>query len=130
MIKVGDTANISKTFSRNDIHTFADISLDHNPLHFDASFTEKTIFGKPIVHGMLVASLISAILGNKLPGHGTIYLSQNILFRNPVYMGETVTASVEVTEVREKKQLATLKTLCRKDDGTLVIEGSAFVKYL
>jgi len=129
-MKVGDTADISKTFNKDDVYTFADISLDHNPLHFDASFTEKTVFGKPIVHGMLVASLISAILGNKLPGHGTIYLSQDIFFRNPVYIGETVTASVEVMEVREEKRLATLKTLCRKDDGTLVIEGSAFVKYL
>ena len=88
-----------------------------------------SIFGKRVVHGMLVASLFSALLGVELPGKGTIYLGQTLSFKAPVFLGEKVTASVEITEIREGKSIAKLRTLCVNDKGVTVIEGEATVKF-
>jgi len=125
VIHVGDKATLSKTFSLQDVVAFADISGDHNPLHLDEDFAVRTRFGRRIVHGMLTAGLISAVLGNQLPGPGCIYLSQTLQFRAPVYPGDTITAAVEVLTVREDKRLVTLKTTCTNQASQVVIEGEA-----
>jgi acyl dehydratase len=127
MFKLGDRAEISKRIEERDVHAFADTVGDHNPLHLDAAFASTTRFGKPIAHGFLAASLISAVLGNKLPGKGTIYLSQTLQFRAPVYIGDTVTASVLIVDVRTDKPIITLDTKCTNQKGDLLITGQAVV---
>ena len=123
---VGQTARIGKTITEADILLFAAVSLDTNPVHLDAEAAAASIFKERVAHGMLSAGLISAVLGTRLPGAGTIYLSQTLRFRAPVKPGDTVTAQVEVTELDPKRKRATLKTTCTVD-GKPVIEGEAVV---
>lgn len=126
-VTIGQRAQRTKTISSEDVRAFAALSGDTNPVHLDEAYAASTPFGKPIAHGMLSVSIISAILGNDLPGQGTIYLGQDVKFRAPVYVGDTVTAEVECIAYREDKRIATFKTTVHKDDGTLVIEGQAVV---
>ena len=128
-IKVGDKASISHVFTDESVRNFATISKDANPIHLDDAAAAASVFGKRVVHGMLVASLFSALLGVELPGEGTIYLGQTLSFKAPVFLGEGVTASVEITEIREEKSIAKLRTLCVNDKGVTVIEGEATVKF-
>ena len=125
MIKVGDSASITKSFSDADVRKFAEISGDKNPVHLDDDYAAQTQFKKRLVHGMLAASLISAVLGTELPGEGCIYLNQSIKFRAPVFIGDTITATVTVTKVREDKPIITLETICKNQDDVVVIEGEA-----
>ncbi|HEV7903047.1 MAG TPA: MaoC family dehydratase [Pyrinomonadaceae bacterium] len=125
--KVGDTATLSKTITDADIHTFADLIGDHNSVHLDDEFAARTRFGRRIAHGMLGASFISAALGEKLPGRGTVYLSQTFKFIAPVYPGDTITARVTVLKVREDKNILTIETVCEKQTGETVITGEAVV---
>lgn len=124
-IEVGATASRSKTFTDADVRAFAQTSGDTNPIHLDDAYAAGTRFGQRIVHGMLTASLISATIANDLPGEGSIYLSQTLQFKAPVLLGDTITATVEVTAVR--RAIVTLATRCINQDGTLVIEGEAVV---
>lgn len=126
-IKPGDTASLSKTISDSDIHAFADVSGDHNPLHLDEHFAQQTRFGRRIVHGMLSASLISAVIANELPGQGSIYLGQTLQFVAPVFLGDTVEARVTVTGIREDKQIVKLDTVCTNQRNEVVIKGEATV---
>lgn len=126
-LTIGATASRTKTITDEDVHAFANASGDTNSIHLDEEYAAKTPFGRRVVHGMLTASLISAVLGNDLPGLGTIYLGQELKFRAPVFIGDTVTATVELTKYREDKRIATFHTTCTKADGTLVIEGEAVV---
>jgi acyl dehydratase len=128
ILKVGNKAFVSKAFSEEEVFQFANISTDRNPLHLDKDFGEATVFGQRIVHGMLVASLFSGLIGTELPGVGSIYLGQNLTFKAPVAIDEQVTASVEIIHVREDKPIVTLRTLCINSEGTVVIEGEAVVK--
>ena len=128
-LNIGDKVSVSKAFSKEEVIQFADISGDHNPIHLDQEYAEASIFGQPIVHGMLVSSLFSGLIGEQLPGQGSIYLGQNLSFKAPVPIGETVTASVEVVSLREDKPIATLRTSCLDSAGKLVIEGEAVVMY-
>lgn len=125
--KVGQKASYSKTFTEADIHAFAEASGDKNPIHLDENYAKNTRFGKQIAHGMLVAGLISAVLGMQLPGPGTIYLNQELNFKHPVYVGDTITAVVEVSKIREGKPIVTLSTNCYNQQEILVIEGKAIV---
>jgi acyl dehydratase len=127
-LNVGDTASLSKAFSEEEVLQFANISADKNPLHLDRDFGEASIFGQRIVHGILVASLFSGIIGMKLPGEGSIYLGQNLTFKEPVAIDEKVTASVEIIHIRKDKPIVTLRTVCVNSKGTVVIEGEAVVK--
>ena len=127
MIKVGDTASLTKIFTESDAHTFAEISGDHNPLHLDAEFAATTPFERQLVHGILTAGTISAVLGMHLPGPGCIYLKQELNFRAPVYFGDQITATATVTKVREDKPIITLKTICTNQDGLEVIDGEAIL---
>lgn len=129
MLKVGENASITKAFSQEEVSKFADLSNDHNPIHLDEAVAAESIFGQRVVHGMLVASLFSGLIGEKLPGPGSIYLGQNLSFKAPVFIGEEVTASVEISEIREDKPIITLKTICRNSEGKIVIRGEAVVLY-
>ncbi len=127
-IFVGNSASISKIFTVKDVEEFADLSNDKNPVHLDEAFAKTSIFGQRVVHGMLVASLFSGLLGEKLPGEGTIYLGQTLNFTAPVSIGEEVTASVEIINIRDDKPIVTLQTTCVNSSGQIVIEGEAVVK--
>eukprot|EP01100_Stratorugosa_tubuloviscum_P012982 TRINITY_DN631_c0_g1_i1.p1 TRINITY_DN631_c0_g1~~TRINITY_DN631_c0_g1_i1.p1 ORF type:complete len:239 (+),score=83.99 TRINITY_DN631_c0_g1_i1:36-719(+) len=124
-LKIGDFGELTKTFSSKDIELFASLSEDNNPIHLDDEFAKSTKFGKRIVHGMLTSSLIGAVLGTKLPGQGSIYISQNLEFKSPVYLNEQIIAKIEVIEIN--KRIVTFNTTCRKIDGTIVIDGIAKV---
>ncbi|MFC1528004.1 MaoC family dehydratase [Candidatus Neomarinimicrobiota bacterium] len=125
---IGKSASISKTFTIKDVKEYADLSNDKNPVHLDKEFAKSSIFGQRIVHGMLVASLFSGLLGDKLPGKGTIYLGQTLYFTAPVLIGEKVTASVEIINIRDDKPIITLQTTCVNSVGQTVINGEAIVK--
>ncbi|NLX09466.1 MAG: MaoC family dehydratase [Chloroflexi bacterium] len=124
-LSVGMTASRTKTFTDDDVRTFARISDDVNPIHLDDAYAAQTRFGRRLVHGMLTAALISATLANDLPGVGTIYMGQTLTFKAPVFIGDTITAVVEVIKYRAERRIATLKTICTNQDGTIVIEGEA-----
>lgn len=124
---VGDSAEITKTINDADIHAFADVTGDHNPIHVDEAFAKTTRFGRRIAHGMLTASLISSVLANKLPGEGSVYLGQTLQFVAPVFPGDEVTARVIVKEVREDKPIVKLETICLNQRGDIVIRGEATV---
>lgn len=126
-IEIGAKASRSKTFTDQDVHQFSEVSTDTNPVHLDDNYAASTRFGQRIVHGMLTASLISAVLANELPGQGTIYLSQSLQYKAPVFIGDTITATVEVTKFRTERGIATLSTTCTNQDGKVVIEGEAVV---
>jgi acyl dehydratase len=127
-LKVGEKALLSKAFTEEEVFQFANVSTDKNPLHLDKDFGEASIFGQRIVHGMLVASLFSGLIGMELPGEGSIYLGQSLTFKAPVAIDEEVTASVEIINIREDKPIVTLRTVCINSEGTVVIEGEAVVK--
>jgi 3-hydroxybutyryl-CoA dehydratase len=124
---IGDSAKITKTINDSDIQAFADVSGDHNPVHVDDAFAARTRFGRRIAHGMLTASLISAVLANKLPGEGSVYLGQTLQFVAPVFPGDDVTARVIVKEIREDKPIVKLDTICLNQRGEIVIRGEATV---
>ncbi len=126
-LKVGDRASRTKTITDEDVQNFAKATGDTNPVHLDDAYAAETRFGRRIAHGMLTGSLISAVLGNDLPGRGTIYLGQEFRFKAPVFIGDTVTATVELVKYREDKRIATFQTTCVNQDGVLVVEGEAVV---
>ncbi|MEZ4528183.1 MAG: MaoC family dehydratase [Desulfobacterales bacterium] len=126
-IKVGDAEEFAKTVSESDVYLYAGITGDLNPAHINQAYAEKTFFRGRIAHGMLTAGFISAILGMKLPGPGTIYMKQELKFLAPVRIGDTITARAEVTEVVTEKNRIKLKTTCTNQDGTLVLDGEAVV---
>jgi 3-hydroxybutyryl-CoA dehydratase len=127
-LSLGLKVSRTKVFSDGDVRDFARISGDINPIHLDEEKAAASIFGRRIAHGILVSGLISAVLGNDLPGAGTIYLGQDSSFLAPVFLDDEITAEVEVTELRPEKKIAKLSTNCYKADGTQVIRGTAVVK--
>ncbi len=122
----GMSASTSKTVTEADIILFAGISTDVNPAHLDEEYCKGTMFGTRIAHGMLSAGFISTVIGTKLPGYGTIYMSQTLRFKAPVRIGDTVSATATVTEIIPDKRRAVLTTVCKVGDNT-VIEGEALV---
>lgn len=126
-IHIGDRASLSKKVTDEDVRTFAQVSLDRNPVHLDDAFAEKTMFKRRIAHGMLAAGLISAVLGTELPGLGTIYVSQKLQFTAPVYLDDTITATVEVTDKRDDKHFITFDTTVTNQDGKVVVKGEALM---
>ncbi|HEX6734724.1 MAG TPA: MaoC family dehydratase [Azonexus sp.] len=122
----GMSASLAKTVTEADIILFAGISTDVNPAHLDEEYAKGTMFGGRIAHGMLSAGFISAVLANKLPGPGTIYLSQTLKFKAPVRPGDTVTATVTVKDVNIAKNRVTLDTVCTVG-GKVVIEGECLM---
>ena len=125
--RIGQIATISKTVSDKDVKQFAKLVGDENPIHIDDEFAKKTQFGKRIAHGMLGASLISAVLGMKLPGPGVIYLSQFLQFTAPIFIGDKITAQVIVVKIREDKPIITMETNCINQNDEIVIKGEAIL---
>jgi acyl dehydratase len=125
--EVGERAQISKVVHEDDIVSFARITGDYNPLHTDSEFASKTRFKGRIAHGMLCASLVSAVLGTKLPGPGSIYLSQSLKFVRPVRIGDTLTAEVEVADWNPTKKIICLDTRCFNQAGEEVLAGKAIL---
>jgi 3-hydroxybutyryl-CoA dehydratase len=127
-LKIGDKASFEKTITEVDISLFAGISGDFNPIHINLEAIKKTKYKGRLAHGLLTASLISAVIGTKLPGIGTLYLKQDLEFLEPVFVGDTIKATVVVTEINIAKNIAILDTFCINQNGVTVIKGIAIVK--
>jgi acyl dehydratase len=128
MIKVNDTYTYDVRFNQPDVDTFARITGDNNPIHLDAEFAAKTIFGKPIVHGFYSASVFSMVFGTKFPGEGTIYMYQDMKFLAPVFVEQPYKAKFEVLEVNTEKHIGVVKCILEDECGKTVIEGTAKLK--
>lgn len=128
-LSIGDKAYMTKTISESDVYMFAGITGDLNPAHVNEEYAKNTPFKTRIAHGMLGAGLISAVLGMKLPGAGTIYLGQDLSFKKPVLIGDTLTAEAEVASMIDKGKfvICEIKTTCYNQHGEIVIEGMAKV---
>lgn len=126
-LAVGAKAALARTVSEAEIAMFAGATGDVNPIHLDQSYAEQTFFKGRIAHGMLSAGFLSAVIANRLPGVGTVYVSQSLQFLAPVRIGDTVRAEVEVLEVDAAKNRARLRTTCTTQDGTVVLDGEAVV---
>jgi 3-hydroxybutyryl-CoA dehydratase len=125
-LEIGMTRHLRKEVTDRDIALFAEISTDHNPVHLDDAYARDTIFEGRIAHGMLTAGLISAVIGEQLPGHGTVYLGQSLKFMAPVRPGDVVTAVVTVLSIDHARRRVTLETRCAVGD-TVVLKGEALV---
>ncbi len=125
-LEIGMARSVSKIITDDDIRAFARISLDHNPVHLDEDYAQDTIFGGRIAHGMLTAALISAVIGEQLPGHGSVYLGQSLKFMAPVRPGDRVDATVSVLTIDHSKRRVTLDCRCTVGD-TVVLKGEALV---
>jgi len=126
-LAVGDLAEISRVVSRETVRGFVEATGDANPLHADPAFAAETRFGEVTAPGLLTGGLVSAVIGTRLPGPGTVYLSQELRFRRPVRFGETIMARVEVVEVQLERGRVRLRTVCLNGRGEVVLEGEAWV---
>jgi 3-hydroxybutyryl-CoA dehydratase len=127
-LEIGQKEFVEKTISETDIYLYAGITGDLNPAHVNEEYAKKTFFKSRIAHGMLTAGLISAVVGMKLPGPGTIYMAQELKFTAPVRIGDTIKAEGEVVEINKDKNIAVIKTTCTNQDGIVVLTGTATVK--
>ncbi len=125
-IEIGMVRSLRKEVTDRDIELFAEVSTDHNPVHLDEAYAQDTIFGGRIAHGMLTAGLISAVIGEQLPGHGTVYMGQSLKFLAPVRPGDVVLAEVEVLDIDYAKRRVRMETRCLVD-GKKVLLGEATV---
>lgn len=126
-LKVGDAAEFAKTVTESDVYLYAGVTGDLNPAHINEHYAQSTFFKTRIAHGMLTAGFISAVIGTRLPGPGTIYMQQTLRFLSPVRMGDTITARVEVIEIVSEKKRARLNTVCVNQEGVVVLDGEAVV---
>lgn len=125
-LETGMSASVSKVFSESDVAVYAELSTDHNPLHMNEEFAARTRTGGRVLHGMISAGLISAIIGTRLPGPGCLWMAQEMRFLAPVRIGEAVHAAAEVIEVDAVGQRTRMKTVCRVADKT-VLDGEALI---
>ena len=126
-IKINESAEFAKTIAEADIYLFAGVTGDLNPAHINEAYAKETFFKGRIAHGMLLAGFISAAIGCQLPGPGSIYIKQELQFRAPARIGDTVTAKVTVIEIIEGKNRVILETTCTNQEGTLLLDGRATV---
>jgi acyl dehydratase len=125
-LHVGQRASRSITLTADHVKTYAEMTGDHNPLHFDAEFTSRTKFGKLVVQGGLTTGLLHALVAMDLPGPGTVFLSQNWKFTAPVFIGDTITGQAEVLSVHATKPVTQLKMIVTRQDGEIVLDGEAW----
>ena len=125
-LEIGMSRSLTKVIEDYDIRLFADVSTDRNPVHLDEDYAQETIFGGRIAHGMLTASLVSAVIGEQLPGHGTVYMAQELKFLAPVFPGDEVVAEVTVSTIDHAKRRVTLDCVCRVGEKA-VLKGEARV---
>ena len=129
-LKVGDEFSKSREVTDELVRRFADVSGDYNPIHLDEEFAKTTRFGRRIAHGMLSGAFISAVLGYEFKERRIVYLSQTMKFTAPVYIGDTVTATATVKNIRTDKNIVSLETVCRNQNGEVVVSGEAAVMIL
>lgn len=129
-LQIGDKFSTERHVTDELIRKFAEVSGDYNPIHLDEEFAKTTRFGKRIAHGMLSGAFISAVLGNEFKERKIIYLSQTMKFTAPVYIGDTVTTTSTVTNIREDKGIVTLETVCTNQNGETLVKGEAVVMVL
>lgn len=127
---IGLSYELKRTFYEKDVLSFADLSMDNNPVHINKKFANQSIFKRQIVHGFLSGSLFSAIIGTKMPGIGSIYLHQEMNFKKPVYIGEEVRAVVTITDIKFEKSIVYLQTNCYDPQNEVTIEGKAIIKLI
>ncbi|MCG7346258.1 MaoC family dehydratase [Sporosarcina sp. ACRSL] len=120
---VGQTASISRTVTETDIVMYAGLSGDYNPVHVDREYAAGTRFGQRIAHGLLTASFLSRLFGMELPGPESVYLEQTLKFTKPVFIGDTITATAEILDIDQKRNIITLSTICRNQNGETVLSG-------
>jgi 3-hydroxybutyryl-CoA dehydratase len=125
---IGRTAVFSKTIAEFDVYSFAGITGDLNKLHVDEEYAKTTRYGKRIAHGMLTSSYICTALGTKLPGEGTIHIRQELDFLKPVFIGDTITVKLEVTEILSEKNYLKIRSQIYNQDNALVVDGYSIVK--
>ncbi len=126
-LAVGDASEWHKTVTETDVVLYAGITGDFNPVHINAVAAAQSSFGSRIAHGMLTAGFISAAIANGVPGPGAIYLTQSLTFRQPVRIGDTISARVEILEINQKRRRVRLATVCRNQEGAVVLDGEAVV---
>ncbi len=126
-LQPGDTATFSKTVSEADIYLYAGVTGDANPVHTNEEYARGTFFKTRIAHGMLIGGFISTVIGNRLPGPGTVYIRQELDFKAPVRIGDTVTAVVEVAEIHGPRNRVVLRIYCKNQEGAIVVDGRAVV---
>jgi acyl dehydratase len=124
---IGARAELTRTFTSADVESYAELSGDHNPLHFDPDFAAATRMGRLIVHGGLTTALFNALVAEQLPGPGSVFLHQEWDYPAPVYIGDTVTAQVEVIEARDDKPITRLRCTATRSDGSVVLTGQSVV---
>ena len=129
-MNIGDSASFSKSITEYDVYSIAGITGDFNPAHINTIYASDTAFGKRIAHGVLSVGLISGVLGTQLPGPGVIFISQVCDFKRPVFVGDTVTATVEVVKKDEAKNRVWLRTYCTNQRGELVLDGEVVMRPL
>lgn len=123
-LEIGMSDSLEKTISATDVETFAALSGDNNPIHLDDEYAQSTAFGQRIVHGMFSAALISAVAGTKLPGAGGVYFSQELKFRKPIFIDDTVIATLTITDINQRRGRVTMDTQVHVK-GVLVVSGAA-----
>lgn len=126
-LKIGQQFSTRREVTDELVRKFADVSGDYNPIHLDEEFAKTTRFRRRIAHGMLSGAFISAVLGNEFKGLKIVYLSQTMKFTAPVYLGDTVTATATITNIREERGIVTLETNCTNQNGELLVKGEAAV---
>jgi acyl dehydratase len=124
-IAVGQTAELTREVTSDDIEKFTDISGDKNPIHYDEQAAERSKFGEIVVQGGVTSAILNAVVAEELPGPGTVFLNVNWDFKAPVRPGDTITGRIEVVEAREDKPVTKIKTEVVRDDGTIVLDGTA-----
>lgn len=129
MINIGDTFEHHFSFSQEDVVLFAQVTGDNNPVHLDEAYAANTIFKRPIIHGMLGATVFSKVFGTIFPGEGTIYLNQNLQFLRPMLVNVEYVAQFEVVEIDREKHRATITTIVINDEGKKVVDGSAILMH-
>mgnify|MGYP001277237274 CR=1 FL=1 len=130
-MSIGQKANKSKLICKADVIKFSEISGDYNPIHFDNIYAGKSIFKKPISHGFIAASLFSGIFGTQLPGKGSLYISQNLKFPNPVFVGDQIKAEVKITKINIKRRFIYFSSNCiNEETKKYVIKGEAVIYLL
>jgi len=126
-LTIGQSATYSKTLTQQDVILFAACSGDVNPVHLDKEYAATTVFGEPIGHGMWTGALVSAAIATCLPGPGSVYRSQSLNFKHPVKIGDTVTITLVISEIKERVKLVTIECEAHNQDGKLIAKGVAEV---
>lgn len=124
-LNIGDTASQEVVILENNVETFGEITNDYNPAHFDSEYASKTVFKKRISHGMYVGSLFSKVFGMDLPGKGTIYVSQSLKFKRPVYFDDIITATVTIREMNVERNRVYFDCVATNQSGDVVVKGEA-----